>query len=90
MPPVLLDWQRFFCYENRTDAYGDLPALCDRRCPSGSIRKELHCNHAFFSVPESGNPGWNLVFIAPPESVIEYLRGGQRLCNLMEGRGCGR
>ncbi len=28
MPPVLLGWQRISCYENRTDALGDLPACC--------------------------------------------------------------
>src|SRR5271157_2948553 len=33
-----------FRYENRTDAYGDLPAWCDRWCLSGSILKELHCS----------------------------------------------
>ncbi|SPE44973.1 hypothetical protein SBA7_60010 [Candidatus Sulfotelmatobacter sp. SbA7] len=26
MPPLLLDWPRIFCYENRTDSYGDLRA----------------------------------------------------------------
>jgi len=45
-----------FRYENRTDAYGDLPAWCERWCLSGSILKELHCNRARFSVSKSGNP----------------------------------
>jgi hypothetical protein len=57
MPPLLLDWPRMSCYENRTDAYGLTLARCDRRCPSESRRKEPHCNHARFSVPKSENPG---------------------------------
>ena len=51
---ILLDWQRIFCYENRTDAYGALPGGCGRRCPSGSTPIELRCNHAPSSVPKSG------------------------------------
>jgi hypothetical protein len=55
LPPLLLHWQRIFCYENRTDAYRALATWCDRRCLSGSTRKEPYCIHALLSVPKSGN-----------------------------------
>ncbi len=56
MPPVVPGWQRISCYENRTDAYQDRPAGCDRWCPSRSMGREPHCNHAHFPVPKSENP----------------------------------
>lgn len=55
MPPVLLGWQRISCYENRTDALGDVPAGCYQWGPPEPALKELPCNHACFSVPKIGN-----------------------------------
>src|SRR5208282_3312373 len=95
MPPLLLDWQPIFCYENRTDACGGLPAWCDRRCPSGFVWEELHCNHACSSVPNSEIRVEARVQ-APPEPMLEYpqwgvpvvqLNGGQRLRTLRETLG---
>src|SRR6202158_6460133 len=37
MPPVLLGWQRISCYENGTEALGDLPAACDPGGPPESV-----------------------------------------------------
>src|SRR5947209_7142411 len=55
----LFHWggHRIYCYENRTDALGDLFGCCDRWSPPESLLKELHCNHACFSVPKIGNRG---------------------------------
>ena len=57
MPTVLLGWQRIFCYESRTDAQRTCSVAATGGVRPNPFLKELHCNHACFSVPKIENPG---------------------------------
>jgi hypothetical protein len=89
MPPVRLGWQRISCYENRTDALGDLPACC-----SCGVRPNPFCRNS---------PATTRAFlfqkseIKPEPGVHCAIRTGDRMsprgqgpCNLMVARGCER
>src|ERR1700674_765670 len=57
MCPVLLGWQRIFCYETRTDAQRTCSVAATGGVRPNPFLKDLHCNHACFSVLKIGNPG---------------------------------
>ena len=85
MPPLLLDWQRFFCYENRTGACAARPAWrYDGVCAGPLGRDRTATTRAFlFQIQKSKS---ELVFIAPSEPVIECLRGGAAVVQLNGGQ----
>jgi hypothetical protein len=66
MPPVFLDWQRFFVTETEQTLAGTGPLGATAGVPSGLIRTERPVTARAFLF-QNQESSWKLVLIAPSE-----------------------